>query len=93
MPFPLSHILEPNSSLIFNFEKNPSREIAGINTCFEIRNGSQELLFQTNKSVAVHMKTDKHCEAAEDRAYFLQEETGIGIFPSIIVLKKYSVLQ
>lgn len=39
------------------------------------------------------MKTDKHCEAAEDRLYFLQKEVGAGIFLSTIILKKYSVLQ
>lgn len=84
VPFPLSHILEPDSVLILTLKKT-YWEIAGINTYFEIRNSSQELLFQTNKSVTVHTKTDKHYEAAEDRVCFLQNEVESGIFTSTVI--------
>lgn len=71
----------------------PPWEIAGVNTYFETRHSSQELLFQSNKSVTAHMKTDKHCEAAEDRVYFLQKEVMLGTFPSIITFEKQLALQ
>jgi len=70
----------------------PPWEIAGVNTYFETRHSSQELLFQSNKSVTAHMKTDKHCEAAEDSVYFLQKEVMSGILPSTIIVKKQFVL-
>lgn len=44
------------------------------------------------KSVTAHMKTDKHCEAAEDSVYFLQKEVMSGILPSTIIVKKQFVL-
>lgn len=84
VPFPLSHIFEPDSVLILTLTQT-SWEIAGINAYFEIRNSSQVLLFQTNKSVTAHTKPYKHCEAAEDRVYFLQNEVGSGIFPSSVI--------